>query len=542
MEQIVCKGLNFTYSTAKEKALDGIDITIKKGEFVVVCGRSGCGKTTFLRHLKKSVAPAGEKTGEVLFCGQHVSEMNDRDAACKTGFVMQDPENQIVTDKVWHELAFGLENIGTDTATIRLRTAEIAAYFGIKDWFDEKTAYLSGGQKQLLNLASVMIMNPELIILDEPTSQLDPVAAGNFLATVSKINRELGVTVIMTEHRLEEAFGYADRVVVMDKGKIVFDKSPRELSECMGTFDDFVRLAMPASVRIHAAVSGSGKSPVTVNEGAEWLSSIFENKPKITRVDVHEFNGYGSAVEIKNLFFRYDKNGKDILNNLSLTVPKGSVFAIMGGNGAGKSTLLKILCGALKPISGKIKILGEDAKKSKANIFALPQNTQTLFAAKTVFAELEEMCTDREKISKIAELTRISHLFERHPYDLSGGEQQRTALAKLLLKDPDILLLDEPTKGMDCEFKQTFADILNELKRRGKTIIMVSHDIEFCAANADFCSMIFDAVSVCTKDANSFFAGNLFYTTSANRMSKHVFENCVTDKDVILLCQKNIQQ
>ena len=541
MEQIICKSLNFSYPLAEKNALEGINLTIKKGEFVVICGRSGCGKTTLLRHFKTAVTPSGKRSGEILFEGEDINKLNERDAATKIGFVMQDPENQIVTDKVWHELAFGLENLGMETSVIRLKTAEMAAYFGIKDWFDIKTSELSGGQKQLLNLASVMVMNPEVIILDEPTSQLDPVAAGNFLATVAKINRDFGVTVIMTEHRLEEVFVCADRVVVMDNGKITVDCPPSKLSKSMDRVDDFVRLAMPAGVRIHEALGGRGKSPLSVNEGAEWLSSLFEEKPVITRVDIPEFIKKETAIEIKNLFFRYEKNGKDILENFSLDIPKGSVFALMGANGAGKSTLLKILTGALKPASGKIKVFDESLKKSKVCVLALPQNVQALFTRKTVSEELEEMGTGREKIDEIAALTQISHLLDRHPYDLSGGEQQRTALAKLLLKNPDILLLDEPTKGMDSGFKLVFAEMLKKLKQSGKTVVMVSHDIEFCAANSDFCSMIFDAGVVCVKETNSFFAGNFFYTTSANRMSRHIFENCVTDKDVISLCKKNIR-
>lgn len=541
MEQIICKNLSFSYPPADANTLSNINFSIKKGEFIVICGRSGSGKTTLLRHLKKELMPAGKREGEVLFNGTPVSSLGDRDAASKIGFVMQNPESQIVTDKVWHELAFGLENLGMDTASIRLRTAEMATYFGMQDWFDKKISELSGGKKQMLNLASVMVMNPEIIVFDEPTSQLDPVAAGNFLSVVSKINRDLGVTVVMTEHRLEEVFGYADRVIVMDGGKITVDCTPEELSEKMSGMDEFVRLAMPASVRIHSAIS-KGKSPISVNEGAKWLSSLFEEKkPGITRIEPKEFEEKSNALEIKNVFFRYEKDGENILDNLSMSVPKGSVFAVMGGNAAGKSTLLKVISGALKSASGKIKIFGNDLKKSRARAVSMPQNVETLFTRKTVREELEEMKATPEKTAEAIELTRISDLLERHPYDVSGGEMQRIALAKLLLRDPEILLLDEPTKGMDAEFKTVFAAILESLKAKGKTVVMVSHDIEFCSVCADFCAMIFDGSAVCVRDANAFFAGNYFYTTSANRMSRHVFVNCVTDKDVIELCRQNLK-
>lgn len=265
MEQIICENLSFAYPLCKEKALSNINLKINRGEFVVLCGKSGCGKTTLLRHFKSALTPAGERSGRVLLDGVPVSELSPREAACRVGFVMQEPDSQIVTDKVWHELAFGLENIGAETADIRLKTAEMASYFGISEWFDKKTDELSGGQKQLLNLAAVMVMNPDVIVLDEPSSQLDPVAAGDFLSAVSKINRELGVTVIMTEHRLEDVFCCASRVLIMENGKIKSDCSPRELSREIRTADEFVRLSMPSSVRIHSELGADGESPLSVN-------------------------------------------------------------------------------------------------------------------------------------------------------------------------------------------------------------------------------------------------------------------------------------
>ncbi len=541
MEQIICKDLKFTYPNSEKPALDGINMTVEKGEFIVICGKSGCGKTTLLRHMKKSVAPVGEKEGKVLFNGEEIENIDDRISASKIGYVMQNPESQAVTDKVWHELAFGLENLGYDTAAIRLKIAEMAAYFGMSSWFNKKIEQLSGGQKQLLNLASVTVMNPEIIILDEPTSQLDPVAAGNFLATVSKINRDLGVTVIITEHRLEEVFGYADRVIVMDNGKITADCPPEEISIKMNELSHFVRISMPASVRIHSALGGEGKSPLTVNEGTKWISDVFKEQPTHRRIEKDDFKSEGIALKIKNLFFRYERNGDNILENLSLEVPMGCIFAITGSNGVGKSTLLRILSGELKPVSGKIKAFNGNLKKNSFDILALPQNVQTLFTKKSVLEELEEMGESKEKIDEIAKLTKVSHLLERHPYDISGGEQQRTALAKILLKNPRILLLDEPTKGMDNEFKEIFSCILKKLRSEGKTVILISHDIEFCALSADFCAMLFDKTVVCTQTANKFFSDNFFYTTTANKMSRHIFENCVTDKDVISLCKKNLK-
>lgn len=530
MEQIIFENFGFAYPKS-EKSLEGINLNIGRGEFVVLCGKSGCGKTTFLRQLKPAVAPVGETEGRILLNGTDIKEISEYDAAFKTGMVFQDPESGIVTDKVWHELAFGLESLGMSSDAIRLRVAEMSEFFGLNEYFNRKTSELSGGMKQLLNLASVMAMAPEVLLLDEPTSQLDPVAASDFLSTVYKINRELGITVIITEHRLEELLGYADRVLVMDNGRIKLDCLPRELCSKGGFEDNYMNLLMPSAVKIYNSVGGGETCPLTVNEAAKWLGSIFDGEPEIKRIEhpVKRFDK--NAVELKNICFRYEKGGDDILENLSLKVPEGSVFAILGGNGEGKSTLLKLICGAEKPVYGKLKTSGK--------ISMLPQNVQTLFTRNTVKEELSEVCGDNEKIKRISSLTDIEGILDKHPYDISGGEQQRAALAKILLTDPDILLLDEPTKGMDCEFKSDFAKIL---KNSEKTVIMVSHDVEFCAENADFCAMMSDRKIVSCSSAPDFFSGNFFYTTCANRISRRVFENCVTDKEVIALCRKNLKK
>ena len=218
---IEIKNLTFSYPEQEKQTLKNINLTVNDGEFIVLCGPSGCGKSTLLRQMKSVLAPHGRREGSISFDGVDLNDMGEREQSSKIGFVQQSPDNQIVTDKVWHELAFGLESLGCDTPTIRRRVAEMASFFGIQTWFYKNVTELSGGQKQLLNLASIMVMQPKVLILDEPTSQLDPIAASDFLATLGKINRELGTTIILTEHRLEEAFPLADRAVVMDKGEII---------------------------------------------------------------------------------------------------------------------------------------------------------------------------------------------------------------------------------------------------------------------------------------------------------------------------------
>ena len=548
MEHFRIENLSFYYPTSKDKkSLDNVSLKIEKGEYIVLCGKSGSGKTTLLRHLKTVLTPHGKRAGEIFFNGVALNDVDNRKQSSKIGYVMQNPDDQIVTDKVWHELAFGLESLGCDQKTMRSRVAEMACYFGIQDWFHRDVAVLSGGQKQLLNLASIMAMQPEVLILDEPTSQLDPIAASDFLNTVRKINTELGTTVIITEHRLEDIFPYADRAIVMDSGRIIADDTPRNIGKLLFEQNNPMFTAMPTPVRVFYNADGIGDCPLTVREGRSWLSNEFETEPQIKEFPCKNIDDEidNPALSLKELWFRYEKDTPDILRGVSLEIPVGSISAIVGGNGAGKSTTLKAICGICKPYRGKIKVFGKPVNKFKSGelfrncISMLPQDPKSLFVKNKVIDELSEMTKDKNRINEVAEICQITELMNNHPYDLSGGEQQRAALAKVLLTEPKILLLDEPTKGMDSFFKETFAAILNKLKSQGITILMVSHDVEFCAKYADRVSMFFDGQVLTTDTPQKFFGSNSFYTTAANRMSKHIFRNAVTAENVVELYKKN---
>ena len=541
------ENLTFSYAAAKGRhSLENVSLKVEQGEFLVLCGKSGSGKSTLLRHLKTVLTPNGKRTGEILFHGVPLSKVSDRDQAEKIGFVMQNPDDQIVTDKVWHELAFGLESLGCDQKTMRARVAEMACYFGIQDWFHRDVANLSGGQKQLLNLASIMAMQPEVLILDEPTSQLDPIAASDFLNTVRKINRELGTTVIITEHRLEDIFPYADRAIVMDGGRILADDAPRNVGSLLYAQNHPMFTAMPTPVRVFYGSKGQGDCPLTVREGRSWLSREFPEEPKIKALPMEpEAEEKAPALSLKELWFRYEKDSPDILRDVSAEVPEASLYAIVGGNGAGKSTTLKAICGICRPYRGTVRVFGKPVEKYKSSelfhscLAMLPQDPKSLFVKKTVREDLEEMTKDKALIEETAATCQITSLLDSHPYDLSGGEQQRAALAKVLLTQPKLLLLDEPTKGIDSFFKETFATILAQLKARGITIVMVSHDVEFCARYADQVSMFFDGQVLTTDTPRRFFGNNSFYTTAAHRMSRHVFDMAVTAEDVIHLYRQN---
>jgi len=555
MAHFEIKDLSFSYPMSKEKlALNHINLNIEQGEYITVCGKSGSGKTTLLKHLKSVLTPHGNTTGEIYFEGKLLKDVSLRDQSAKIGYVMQNPDNQIVTDKVWHELAFGLESLGMDQKTIRLRVAEMASYFGIQSWFHKNVSELSGGQKQLLNLASIMAMQPTVLILDEPTSQLDPIAATDFLNTVRKINLELGTTIIITEHRLEDIYHASDRVVVMEKGQIICADEPHAVGEFLKATENPMFAAMPSPVQIYYGVESELRCPLTVREGRNWLSDEFEGReikfPRIEKEEVREEDTGVPAISVREVWYRYEKETPDVLKGVNFYVSKGEFFAIVGGNGTGKSTTLKSISHICKPYRGQILIDGKRVEKYKSselfngNLAMLPQDPQSLFVKKTVYEDLEEMlsrnCENKEeRISHVAEICDITELLESHPYDLSGGEQQRAALAKVLLTDPKILLLDEPTKGLDNFFKLKLAEVLKTLKNNGVTILMVSHDVEFCAKYVDKVGMFFDGGIITVNTPNKFFSRNSFYTTAANRMSRHLFENAINNEDVIRLCQMN---
>ncbi len=548
MAHIEIENLTFRYPEGAKNALDGVTLSVDSGEYICLCGRSGSGKTTLMRHLKPALTPHGERSGTVRLEGRDIASLDAREQSARIGYVMQNPDSQLVTDKVWHELAFGLESLGCDERTMRLRVAEMASYFGIQDWFHRPVAELSGGQKQLLNLASVMAMQPEVLILDEPTSQLDPIAAADFLNTIAKINRELGTTVILSEHRLEDALPAADRVVVMEEGRIAADAPPREIGAILSGQNSPMTVSLPAPVRIYLASGSAQSCPLTVREGRGWLSRETAALPVVSgpEDEAPYAEPENAALTLSELWLRYEKNAPDVLRGTSLSVARGTLHAVVGGNGSGKSTMLKAICGIARPYRGKIVIEGKRLEKYKsAELFdgclaMLPQDPQSLFAKKTVRAELEEMLDGTrhtaqekaERIESVVHLCELEAILDSHPYDLSGGEQQRAALAKVLLCQPRLLLLDEPTKGMDGLFKNAFAALLGRLKAQGVTIVMVSHDVEFCASWADAVSMFFDGGIVTTNTPRRFFAQNSFYTTAANRMSRHVFPRAVTAEDV----------
>ena len=532
-ELLHLENYSFTYPQQRRPALSHVTLTLPEGAFMVLCGPSGCGKSTLLRQLKTVLAPHGLREGEITFCGTPLSQIPSRRQAAEIGFVQQSPENQVVTDKVWHELAFGLESLGFDTPTIRRRVAEMASFFGIQDWFYKNVTELSGGQKQLLSLASVMVMQPRVLILDEPTSQLDPIAASDFLQTLGRINRELGTTVLLTEHRLEEALPLATHAAVMDGGRLLCTGAPAEVGGLLRQEGHRMFLAMPSAMRIWASVQSDASCPVTVREGRAFLTEWLTDHPA-QPLPPEEIPPCGEVVlAAEDVWFKYEEKGPDIVRGLHMTVRQGEFMALLGGNGTGKSTTLRLLSEGLRPYRGTVRHTGR--------LGVLPQNPQALFVKKTVREDLFETfdglhlppAEQQRRVEQMVTLCRLTELLDRHPYDLSGGEQQRAALAKVMLLEPDILLMDEPTKGLDAEFKQSFAAMVRSLLSGGVTVLMVSHDVEFCARYAHRCALFFDGSISAEGTPRAFFGGNSFYTTSADRMARGLLPHAVTAEDVM---------
>ncbi|WP_455581137.1 ATP-binding cassette domain-containing protein [Dysosmobacter sp.] len=535
METLAIRNLSFSYPGERQNAVDHVDLTLKSGEFLVLCGPSGCGKSTLLRQLKTALAPKGRREGELLLDGVPLERLDQRTQSREIGFVQQSPENQLVTDKVWHELAFGLESLGLDSPAIRRRVAEMASFFGMESWFHRPVSALSGGQKQLLNLAAAMVTQPDLLILDEPTSQLDPIAASEFLSMLARINREMGTTILLTEHRLEEALPLSDRAAVMDEGRLLCMGTPREVGETLRRRNHGMFLAMPAAMRIWAAVETERTCPVTVREGRAWLREFSAAHPPAPLPEPRKRPcPQETVLEARELWFRYGREQGDVLRGLNLQAEKGELLALLGGNGAGKTTALQLLAGLEQPQRGTVTCRGRAV--------LLPQDPGTLFVKKTLREDLLEVWegrtdgTRRAQLEQTAALCRLDDLLERHPYDLSGGERQRAALAKVLLLRPDILLLDEPTKGLDAGFKQTLGEIFQTLLRRGVTLVMVSHDLDFCARYAHRCVLLFDGAAAAEGPPRSFFSGNSFYTTASNRMARELAAQAVTPEEVIAVC------
>ena len=491
----------FSFAFAREGGACGpcvfgpLDWEVEQGAFALLTGATGSGKTTLLRCAKPEIAPVGDCAGAVEVAGRAVAELPVGESAQMVGYVAQNPESQLVCDTVWHQMAFGLENMGVDQDVMHRRVAEVAHFFGMEPWFSRDVNSLSGGQKQLLNLASVLVMRPRLLLLDEPTAELDPVAQKNFSHALFRLNRELGITVVVATHAPEEMADYATCAVRLDRGLV----SPVPLASLRA---DAVDLAGAAGVASGGA-DGAALAVDVASAGAAGVASVADAEPA---ADL--------AVCLREAYFRYNRDAAWVLRGLDARMEAGRVHAIVGGNASGKSTLLQVIAGALAPERGSVSNAHAQAQA------LLPQNPKALFVCDTVLDELREWqksCgySDGEVQAALCAIG-LDAARDAHPFDLSGGQQQLLALAKLLLAQPRLLLLDEPTKGLDSESKVAVAQLIERFVAGGNTVVMSTHDLSFALCVADTVHMLFDGHIACSSDTAEFFRENWFYRPVAD--------------------------
>ena len=533
-------GVSFCYPHSTHKVLQEVSFSVEEGEFVVLCGASGCGKTTLLRHILKSQIPVGVGAGTMRYRGESIETMDDVKACTSIAYVGQDPENGIVTERVWQELAFGLESLGLPAGEIRSRTGEMAEYFGISRLFRKETAHLSGGQKQLLNLAAAMVMQPELLVLDEPTSQLDPIGAERFIDTLLKLHRDFGVTIFLCEQRLEQVLAYADKVLVMEQGSLQSCK-PRECGKYLYDMQSAVFPAVPVANRValqwHKRKGLSeDRLPLTIREGRQWLGRKVEMLSQIHHLHKEKerkrTDRTAVVLEAKKVEFAYEKD-RTILEDFELRLQPGMCYSILGGNGSGKSTALKLLSGIYEPRKGSCYATGK--------VCYLPQNAKAVFSELTVEEELFAFLCARnveekqaqEETEQMLTFMELQKVRFQHPYDLSGGQAQRLAIAKALLCKPEVLLLDEPTKGLDASFKDKLGKQLRVLCKQGLGVVLVSHDLEFCAQYATHCGLLFDGRIISEGETKEFFEQQYFYVPAATRMARGYLEHIVTAEEIL---------
>lgn len=517
MANIHVKNLNFRYNQSSKNILNNITLDIEQGDFLVIEGANGSGKSTLLRLLKKNLNTYGKYDGEIYYDDIKINDLDDKIAVKECGYLCQNIDEQIVTDKVYHELAFPLENMGYDNDFIKKRVAEISSFFNIENLFNKNIKNLSGGQKQIVNIASIMTLDPKVILLDEPTSQLDPIGREEFIDFLDKINKTYGITIIIIEHNVSKILKYANKILVIDNGSILYFGDRDDVVKKMSIDKKYYKF-LPNITRIFID-NNIDYLPLDIRDAKKYLNKNQVKNKSVKDIDYKKSKGNKTLVNINNLYFRYDKNNDDVLADINLNINENEILCIFGGNGSGKTTLAKNMSKILTPYVGEIKIDNKNIFNVKNEIFYrdyliyLPQDIKSIFVKNSVREELIDSFGKNymDEVKKFS--YDFTNLLDRHPYDLSGGEMQFLAILKIANKNQKVIIFDEPTKALDAELKEVFEKIVIDYKKQGKIIIIITHDIEFANKIADRCLMLFNKEVVAVGDKEEFFKGNIYYTT-----------------------------
>ena len=527
------KNLTFKYSNSNKKALDDISLEINDSEFVLITGPSGCGKTSLCRCIN-SLIPSfhgGQISGSVMVQNIDATVTPTNEIAKKVGMVFQDPENQLVAIDVEREIAFGLENFGFSKTIIAKRIEEVLDTVGINHLRHRQISSLSGGEKQKTAIASVLVLHPEIILLDEPTSELDPKGAEEVIQLVRRLNEDLGLTVILVEHRIDRVLQFIDRLIVMDKSRIIFDDEPQEW---INNMNNSIEIGLPPITRLSKQIREKEytKIPFSIKQGRQYFSNIFKEKKwnKISYKKPITNNSGEYVARINKLWYKYP-DGPTALKDINIEIKSGEFVSLIGRNAAGKTTLAKMLNGLLIPSKGKVMIKGLDTKK--VNVENLAKHVGYVFQdpnlhlfADTVEEEITFMMNNlnfsknnvEKTLNKMLKKFNLEYCKNSYPRSLSSGEKQRIAIASVLSGKPQILILDEPTRGLDYKIKKDLMNYLIDYKKSGGTVILISHDIEIIAEFGERVILMSEGRIIADADKHQILSNSLYFAPQINRL------------------------
>ena len=533
---IEINNVTFTYAEGKKPALNDVSLSINDSEFILIAGPSGCGKSTLCRCINGLVPSfyGGKISGSVTVQNINTLHTPTKEMAKTVGMVFQDPENQLVATDVEREIAFGLENLGLSKTLMAKRIEEVLDTVGIDHLRHRQITTLSGGEKQKTAIAAVLVLHPEILVLDEPTSELDPKGAEEVIQLVKRLNEEFGLTVLLVEHRIDRVLQSVDRLILMNNGMVAYDGNPRDWIHHVG--DTLPDIGVPPITRLSVALQKKNidtKTPLTIKEGRQNFSSVFKSK-KFKKTDfssIHKSkNSNDSVVAIKNLWYKYP-DSPTILRGINLSISKGEFVSLIGRNASGKTTLAKMLNGLLKPTKGTVEINGINTTKTSVETLSkyvgyVFQDPNVHLFADSVEEEITFMMNNlgfspesiEESLEKMLKQFNLNYCRYAYPRSLSTGEKQRVALSSVLAANPQLLILDEPTRGLDYELKKTLMHHLKTYQQNGGTILLITHDIELIAEFGERVLLISEGNIIADGTKHDVLSNSLHFSPQINRL------------------------